>query len=191
MTRNNCWLPELNEFPQTSFTVASYKEYEASLYCTYKKDFWSNDLFFQGLKVQVRKSPIIDGYEESFVHFTCKNYENVQNREPDFRRCERLHWIRKFIENYQCKARCVEKCDGIKYWEEPYKSTMRFHFLFEEERFLVVLEKREYYCLLITAFYLEYDHSLQKQLKHYRMYKKAEDVPFGGTSPETPSTTSR
>ena len=115
MTRNNCWLPELNEFLQTSFTVASYKEYEASLYCTYKKDFWSNDLFFQGLKVQVRKSPIIDGYEESFVHFTCKNYENVQNREPDFRRCERLHWIRQFIENYQCKAHCVEECGGIKY----------------------------------------------------------------------------
>lgn len=191
MTRNNCWLPELNEFPQTSFTVASYKEYEASLYCIYRKDFWSNDLFFQGLKVQVRKSPKIDDYEESFVHFTCKNYENAQNREPDFRRCERLHWIRKFIENYQCKSRCVEECGGIKYWEEPYKSTTRFHFLFEEERFLVVLEKREHYCLLITAFYLEYDHSLQKQLKHYSMYKKAEDAPFSGTSPETPSTTSR
>ena len=41
----------------------------------------------------------------------------------------------------------------------------RVHFLFEEERYLVILEKRKTYNLLITAYYLEYDNALEKQLK--------------------------
>ncbi len=48
----------------------------------------------------------------------------------------------------------------------------RVHFLFEEERYLVILEKRKTYNLLITAYYLEYDNALEKQLKHYNQFKK-------------------
>lgn len=33
------------------------------------------------------------------------------------------------------------------------------------------LEKREGYYLLITAFYLDYDNALNKQLKHYEQYR--------------------
>lgn len=191
MPKENCWLPPLNPFPCESFNVDSYRKYEASLYKVYRQQFWETFPLYEEKRVQVRRSPIIDGYEESFIHFTCKNYENVENREPDFRRCERLHWIRLVIENYMCKKNCSEVCSGIKIWEEPYKSNVRVHFLFEDERYLVVLEKRESYNLLITAYYLDYDNTLRKQLKRYETYKKAEDAPGCGTSPETPSTTGR
>jgi hypothetical protein len=67
----------------------------------------------------------------------------------------------------------------------------RVHFLFEEERYLVIIEKRENYNLLITAYYLEYNNALEKQLKHYNQFKKAKDASQNGTSSETPSTTSR
>ncbi len=177
MSREMCWLPEINQFPGDSFDLESYKSYEKSLYKIYKNDFWTTHPFFEGKRVQVRKQPMIDGYEESFIHFTCKNYDSGASREPDFRRCERLHWIRPMIENYLCKKDCSENCEGIKAWEEPYKNTFRVHLLFKEERFLVVLEKRPNYCLLITAYYLEYEHAFQKQLKHYERYKKAEDAP--------------
>jgi hypothetical protein len=49
---------------------------------------------------------------------------------------------------------------------------------------------RENYCLLITAFYIEYEHSLNKLLKRYHQYK-AESAPPSETPPETPSTTGR
>ena len=50
-----------------------------------------------------------------------------------------------------------------------------------EERYLVVLEKRKNYILLITAFYVNYDHSFQKLIKAYEKAK--------GASIETPSET--
>ena len=43
--------------------------------------------------------------------------------------------------------------------------------LFEEERYIVVLERRENYVLLITAFYIEQDHTLEKKVKEYHQYK--------------------
>jgi hypothetical protein len=188
MDRNNCWLPPLNPYDFEQ----DYKIYEASLYKKYCKDFIDTNPTFESKIVKVRFHPKVDGYEESFIHFTCKNYENVKNREPDFKRCERLHWIRKVIENYLCKEKCsVSDCDGIKVWEEPYKNYITVHFLFEEERYFVIIERREYYNLLITAYYLEYDNALEKQLKHYNQFKKAEDASATETSPETPSTTSR
>lgn len=60
----------------------------------------------------------------------------------------------------------------MKVWREPYKSKIRVHILLEEERFIVILEERKGYFLLITAFYLNYDNSLEKQLKHYEQFKR-------------------
>lgn len=91
---------------------------------------------------------------------------------PDFRRCERIRWVRKFIENYKCNLAECKECDGIKVWEEDYHGNPRVHILLEEERYMVVVEKREKYCLLITAFYFEQDHKLRKKLKKYQKYKE-------------------
>ena len=84
----------------------------------------------------------------------------------------RMWWIRAFIENYNCDSSLCEECDGVKVWREPFKSRTRVHILLEEERYVVILEEREKYFLLITAFYLDYDNALQKQLKHYEQYKQ-------------------
>ncbi|MCH5258752.1 MAG: AAA family ATPase [Lachnospiraceae bacterium] len=61
--------------------------------------------------------------------------------------------------------------EGVEVWREPYKSNSRVHILPEEERYMVVVECRKDYCLLITAFYFEHDHSLNKKLKKYDEYK--------------------
>ena len=53
------------------------------------------------------------------------------------------------------------------------------HLLLEEERYMVVLEERKGYFLLITAFYLDYDHALQKQLKHYKQYRSIQPSSSG------------
>jgi hypothetical protein len=79
--------------------------------------------------------------------------------------------VRAFIENYDCDPSKCEECDGVKVWNEPYGSKTRVHLLLEEERYMVVLERREGYYLLITAFYFDYNHALRKQLKHYEQYR--------------------
>ena len=44
-----------------------------------------------------------------------------------------------------------------------------------EERFLVVLAVRKDIFLLRTAFYIEYDHILRRELKEYEEYIKSKD----------------
>ena len=161
MMNNNCWLPNLEYYEQYN----SWPEYQNALYEIFKSDFINDKPIFKGKRVNIRKYPTEHGIEEAFFHITCQDYLKNGNRVPDFRRCERIRWVRAFIENYNC-ARCQE-CDGIKIWSEPYKNTFREHLLLEEERYIVILEQRNNYYLLITAFYLEHDHTLNKQLQRF------------------------
>ena len=164
----NCWLPKMEFFSDYDNNWSSY---EAALYDIFKADFIDSYPTFNNIRVNVKHYPIECGKEEAFFHTTCKDYVGNGERVPDLRRCERIRWIRAFIENYDCDISKCENCDGVKVWNEPYKSRTRVHILLEEERYMVILEKRNGYYLLITAFYLDYDIALAKQLKHYEQYR--------------------
>ncbi len=166
----HCWLPEQLYFEQYD---SDWKVYQEALYSIFRYDFVDGKPSFEGKQVNIRKHPMEYGKEEAFFHVTCQDYLKDGERVPDFRRCERIKWVRSFIENYQCDPTHCDSCDGIKVWSEPYKSTTRVHLLLEEERYIVVLERRKSYCLLITAFYFKHDHSLKAKIKHYEKYKSA------------------
>ena len=158
MTSNNCWLPELifcDDFSR-------WTEYQNLIYSIFKNDFITSKPYYKGHRVLPRKEPYENGVEESFFHITCNDYFKNNNRSPDLRRCERIKWVRSFIENYNCDLAACRNCDGVKIWEEPYKMYSRIHLLLEEERYLVVIEKRKTYYLLVTAFYFENNHSFYK-----------------------------
>lgn len=165
---DDCWLPKLEEMNDFS----TCNEYEDALYYIFFDDLIKNTLYFNGKPVRTRKHPMYNDKEEAFFHVTCCDFNKDGDRNPDFRRCERIRWIRKFIEMPDCTPYPCNDCDGIKIWTEPYKSKFRTHLLLEEERYMVILEERDKYYLLITAYYMEYDHTLDKQLKHYMKYHK-------------------
>ena len=160
-------LPVLIECPNW----ANFPEYDEFLYQLFKQDFIDSQPLYEKKKVVIRKHPLVNGKEQTFFHVTSKDYKEGEERFPDPRRCERIQWIRKFIENNFCLDSCNE-CDGIKVWEEEYKKNKRIYLLLEEEKYIVILEKRENYCLLITAYYLDYPHTLDKLLKKYNAYIK-------------------
>lgn len=161
----NCkWLPDL--LPCEDLNL--WAEYEGALYSIFKADFIDSHPQFEGKQVNIRKHPMVYGKEEAFFHVTCQDYSKTGNRDPDLRRCERIRWVRSFIENYNCDSSSCPNCDGVKVWREPYKSNNRVFILLEEERYMVIVEPRKEYCLLITAFYFDQDHRLEKILKRYR-----------------------
>ncbi len=163
-----CWLPQMEFFDDYGNDWPSYEE---ALYSIFKADFIDSHPCYKCLRVAVKHYPKEYGKEEAFFHTTCKDYIGDGERVPDFRRCERIRWVRAFIENYDCDPSLCEECDGVKVWNEPYKSRERVHILLAEERYMVVLEKRDDFFLLITAFYFDYEHALEKQLKHYEQYR--------------------
>jgi len=164
---NNCWLPKCEYYDSSQPWI----DYEDFLYSIFRTDFIDSHPEFEGKDVRIRFHPIEYNKEEAFYHVTCQDYLKDGERVPDFRRCERIRWVRAFIENYNCDSSKCTGCDGIKVWEKPYKNNQRIHLLFEEERYIVVLERRDNYVLLITAFYIEQDHTLEKKVKEYHQYK--------------------
>lgn len=163
----HCWLPYLEYFEKYK---GLWSEYQEMLYSIFKHDFIDTQPCFEEKRVNIRRHPIEFGKEEAFFHITSQDYNKNGERLPDLRRCERIRWTRAFIEN-QCSPKICNNCEGIKTWKELYHGSERVHILLEEERYMVVLELRKSYCLLITAFYIEHDHALSKQLKHYEQYK--------------------
>lgn len=164
LSDKDCWIPDLLLF--TDFG-SDYSKYEDALYSIFKRDFIDSKPYFRGLPIKIREYPKEFGKEEAFFHITCQDFFKTHDRNPDFRRCERIEWCRKFIENYECSGYSCIDCSGIKIWDEKSGSRMRVCLLSEECRYIVVLEQRKDYYQLITAYYIEEDHSLRKKLRHY------------------------
>ena len=165
------WLPDIVEC--TDF--GKWNEYLDSIYEIFKKDFIDNRPIFDGKGVNFRKAPMDGKYEHTFIHLTHKdeyhNSSNPNDRLPDPRRAERIGWNKAIIENYKCSDTC-ENCDKVLYFEEYYKKNIRVYLLFKDVKFSDIIEKRENYNLLITGYYIEYEHTMKKYIKKYEQYKK-------------------
>ena len=105
----DCWVPDI-----IPADLSNYRKYEAILYNIFYNDFIIYHPIFNGFPVQIRKYPIENGKEEAFFHITCQDYMKNHDRRPDFRRCERIKWPRKFIENSGCTPAPYENCTGMK-----------------------------------------------------------------------------
>ncbi len=162
------WLPKLELFEEYN----DWNKYEEALYAIFKNDFIDNTPDFDKKKIKFRWAPVEYGKPDAFFHVTCQDYDKNMNRVPDIRRCERIRWIREFIQRSNSTPNLCDESYGIKAWRQPYKNKKRVCLLLEEERYIVVLEPRPNYYLLITAFYIEHDHYLEKKLKSYIKYKE-------------------
>lgn len=161
------WLP--TKLDSTSFS--DYSSFFDYIYTNiFKVDFYGEQPLFNGCPVGARKNPKINGWEEGFYHITHYDLHNTgfENRVVDIDRSERICWVRPIIENYSCNDAC---CSHIKTWRQK----KRIHFLFEEAKFIVVIEERKGYYVIVTSFYVKYTHEMQKKLKSYNKYK---DIPI-------------
>jgi hypothetical protein len=139
--------------------------YFHAVYEVFRADFVMTKPVFRGVRLALKRHPIVDGVEYTFYHFTHTGNDE-QNRLPDMRRMERMPFPKPIIED----------CDvcGLKVWRNKRKGADRICILCEDERYLVVLDDRGDYILPWTAYYLQYDHELRKKLKEYDEFKKAE-----------------
>lgn len=175
MYQFNCkWLPELNPCNN----LAEYDKYEVELYKIFRKMFFEDKIYFNGIPVRVKISPKYFEYETAFIHLTCKtespNPKDLNDREPDLRRAERLHWIKVIIEKYPCLERCIE-CEGLLKYEECYngnENRVRTKIFFPLQQYIIIMEKRKEYYELITAFFIERGLDDRNINKYYNKYKE-------------------
>lgn len=152
------WLPPLVLFNDYGGNWEAYLE---AVYSIFKADFIDSKPTFKGMGFNLKRHPLFQDKEATFWHVTSEGSQETE-RIPDFRRCERIRWLRPIIENANDPA--------IKVWENERKGEKRICLWLEAEEYFVVLAKREGYMLLWTAYLVKQVHRKQKLQKEYEAY---------------------
>ncbi len=165
------YCPKLKNIISLNEFNGDFNFYNNYLYQIFKSELYNNKLYYKKKSVALKRYPEDNGKEFSFLHLTCKDFKNTRNEEdrlPDLRRCERIHWIKPGIEVNHLKE-CNQNC--FLTYVKKYKNRDRYHLLNTEDRYMIILEDREDYFLLITAFYIDHDNILEKKLRDFERYK--------------------
>ena len=159
-------LPQIIEL--TSYG-GNYSSYIDAVYEIFHDDFIRHKAYFGSHELKMKFHPIFQERAYTFYHITHEG-EKEDERQPDLRRCERICWAKPCVEN-------VERWN-LKFWRQMRKkSENRICILLDVENdfdYFVVLEVRENYVLLWTAFVSTRSHETQKKLKEYEEWKRNE-----------------
>lgn len=143
-----------------------YSSYIDAIYEVFYEDFIKHKTCFGSKELKLKFKPRFQNRAYTFYHMTHKG-ENEDERLPDLRRCERIGWAKPCIEN-------VIRWD-LKFWRQSRKNSQnRVCILLnvaDDYDYFVVLEVRETYVLLWTAFVSLYTHETRRKLKEYDIWK--------------------
>lgn len=148
----------------------NYKAYIDAVYEIFEWDFIIRKAVFGSHELKMKYHPAFQNRAYTFYHMTHKG-DIETDREPDLRRCECMPWARPTIENAEVWR--------LKFWRQTRqrsKNRVCIALETEEETYFVILEVRETYVLLWTAFLSEYRHQTQKKLKEFEEWKRGEGI---------------
>jgi len=144
-----------------------YKHYIDAVYAVFENDFIKHKTRFGSHKLNLKFNPLFQDRAYTFYHITHKG-EIENERTLDLRRCECLPWAKptiEYVSDWQ-----------LKFWRQKRQhSSNRVCICLENENdvdYFVVLEVRETYLLLWTAFVSERSHETAKKMKEYQTWLK-------------------
>lgn len=159
-------LPDIIELTEYG---GNFSDYFEAVYQIFKTDFVDSKPTFEGIRLGLKRYPLVEGKEYTFYHFTHEG--DIENeRLPDLRRMERIAWPRPMIDN--SSDRYLKVWRNIRRGKGGTKN--RILILHEAERYLIILDDRGNYILPWTAFLIKGNTQLQKHIKEYDEYIKAE-----------------
>lgn len=139
-----------------------YLEYEERIYQIFLEDYVKTKNNFLGKRLGVRKDPKLNNKYNGFVHYICGH----DMKYPDFKRCARIKWGKRIVDLISEDINNIKKYNMKVYYKDK-----RYHVLLEAERFLLVIEEKKDYMMLVTGIYLDNNHSLRKKQKDYKQFK--------------------
>ena len=135
-----------------------WSSYIEAVYQQFRSDFIASAPQFMGRRVGISHNPIYDHKEATFWHCMSEGCVEAE-RLPDFRRCERIGWIRHLIE--------AVPHPEIKCWENQRHGKKRIVISVSDFSYVVILAERTNYLLLLTAYEVEYSHQQRKLSREY------------------------
>jgi len=107
------WLPPLVLFETYN---GDWEQYVEAVYAFFKRDFIESSPLFRGIRLALKRHPVLQGKEATFWHLISEG-KSEEERLPDIRRCERIRWPRPIIEHSEESL--------IKVWENERKGEQR------------------------------------------------------------------
>lgn len=156
------------------------------LYSFFHRDFVASRTELAGkIWINPRSHRLDDGKEMDFWHLTTRDTKRqvkqgkttviVKERLPDFRRSERIEWVRQIITGHN-----QPEVKMFYHLENNDKRDLRLYLWAHQLDFVVILQKiGRGSAFLVTSFYLDYQGKkvdYQKRFEHYRSGRAAELV---------------
>ena len=150
--------------------LSHWKKYLDQVYQAFLESLVNADIYFRGLKINVRYKPETEEKHYSFWHLVSESSNqkkyNEEDRIPDLARCERIRWIGWVISQAEN--------EGFKWWENKRYGGTNVVIWDEENDFVVILSKRNNYYLLKTAYTKINSHRKDSFEKEYMDFKNIE-----------------
>jgi len=102
---------------------------------------------------------IEDGREAAFWHIIQRDSNTAKARVPDLRRCERIAWPRRIIENSSKPVVSLWQTNRPRKGGSP---DVRILLWIEHLDYLVVLAKKKSVAVLVTAYCTDLEHQRKK-----------------------------
>ena len=160
------WLPPLVRFSE----YGNWPAYVDAIYEFYLNDF-VRSRFTVGCKpLKMRRFPQTQGKDKAFWHL-C-GHDEGQSEPTDFSRCERIRWPKPILLNRGDRSVKMWAADNFK----TSNGKLRVLVWFNDE-YLVVLEPRADYVLLVTAYPTQYRNTIRDRERSFQA-RKGEKIPW-------------
>lgn len=146
--------------------------YHDRAYIVFKKTLIDSNIKYNNMPVKVRDLPYEDNKVQGFFHVISELDKKLGIRMYKDERVKFIPYISKMITEYNKCNTCLNNCSKIKVWTAPYKGKIdRVKFYFEEDDYIVILEKRPNYYQLVSAYVVDRKDRKIDILNEYNKYK--------------------
>lgn len=164
------WLPEFVAFDGV------WDTYVETLYSHFCADFMTSKPTFRGRAVSApwRKDHAYQEKSGTFWHLVSKG-DVEEERELDFRRCERIRWPRKLI----------EACDEpvVHTWTDDSRGDPRWKLALSDYSYLVVLADHRKYLTLVSAYPVKGPRQREKLSDEHALCRSSGATPKSSKPP--------
>lgn len=162
MSTDSGWLPELMLFSQFD---GKWELYLEAVYQAFCDDFIRSKPAYPGKRFAVKRMPLALDKEATFWHLIQEG-KVEEERTPDFRRCERIRWPRPIIE--------AIASNRVHMWRNDRSGHERIVLALLDFSYVVILDDREDYVLLWTAYCVEKEHQRNKLRKEFEAWRESQ-----------------
>ncbi len=148
------WLPEM--FPVNPWSSDTYEK----LYQLFCHDLKDTRPTYRGSEVWFFLD-MDDGKEEIFWHLTTRKDKHTGERLPDFRRIERLPWVRAMLDQ-------PDKPEVLDWDHDEGDGTIKTYVWLKDYDFVVIMKKfPNGKRRIITSYWISYSNERRKMQKKY------------------------